>query len=137
MGYELYNKLKDQSDLKLEIRCIRIDGSKNINETTWPDFGLIRINDEPILDLKPLSFNSSLKKRKDEKYTFKGVSNLEQGMNKLSIIEYAPNVQEKQSLKITDNTVHCVSIFVIRQYKVDELVERIKRNYIRPINECK
>jgi len=40
-------------------------------------------------------------------------------------------------MKITDNTLHCVSVFVIRQYNVSELVDRIKKTAIRPVHECK
>lgn len=51
---ETYSKIRDNSDFFIEVRCIRIDGSKNIYETTWPDFGCIKLNNETVADLKPL-----------------------------------------------------------------------------------
>ena len=38
-------------------------------EITYPDFGELYVNTTKVLDFKPLLSNSSLKKRKDEKYT--------------------------------------------------------------------
>lgn len=37
-------------------------------EITWPDIGELSINNMRVLEFKPLVLNSSLKKRKDEKY---------------------------------------------------------------------
>lgn len=50
----MFSMLRDSNDICVEMRCIRIDGSKNIYETTWPDFGTIKMNGETILELKPL-----------------------------------------------------------------------------------
>lgn len=119
------------------MRCIRIDGSANIYETTWPDFGVIQMNGELILELKPLQSNSSLKKRKDEKYTFKGIKNLAEGKNQLQIKEFSPLASEKQQMRLADNALHCISIFVIRKFTVDELVARIKNSSSRSIEDCK
>lgn len=83
-----FARLSTGNDFALEVRCIRIDGSKNIYETTWPDFGIMKMNGEIVLELKPLQNNSSLKKRKDEKYTFKGMKCLKEGTNHLTIQEF-------------------------------------------------
>lgn len=50
----MYARLRDSNDYNIEIRCIRIDGTKNIYETTWPDFCLLKANGEMMIDLKPL-----------------------------------------------------------------------------------
>ncbi|KAL4498419.1 hypothetical protein ABPG72_013225 [Tetrahymena utriculariae] len=134
---ELFAKIKDHNEYSVEIRCIRIDGTKNIYETTWPDFGNLKMNNEVILELKPLQNNSSLKKRKDEKYTFKGVKNLKEGTNHLLISEFNCNIIEKQQLRITENALHCISVFIIRRLTVDQLVSNIKRESTRPADECK
>nr|APW83395.1 micronuclear isoform [Tetrahymena thermophila] len=134
---EMFTKIKDHSEYSVEIRCIRIDGTKNIYETTWPDFGNLRMNNEVILELKPLQNNSSLKKRKDEKHTFKGVKNLKEGINHLQISEFNCNIIEKQQLRITENSLHCISVFIIRRLTVDQLVSNIRRESTRPADECK
>ncbi|KAL4448707.1 hypothetical protein ABPG74_012796 [Tetrahymena malaccensis] len=134
---ENYAKIKDHNEYSLEIRCIRIDGTKNIYETTWPDFGNLKMNNEVILDLKPLQNNSSLKKRKDEKHTFKGAKNLKEGVNHLTISEFTCNIIEKQQLRITENALHCISVFIIRRLTVDQLVANIRRENTRPADECK
>ncbi len=53
----------------VEIRCIRLDGKQGSEEPTWPDIGDIAINGKRMIEFKPLQNNSSLKKRKDEKFT--------------------------------------------------------------------
>lgn len=96
LSSELFAKIRDNNEYCVEVRCIRIDGTKNIYETTWPDYGCLRMNNEIVLELKPLQNNSSLKKRKDEKHTFKGIKNLREGMNILNITEFNCNMMEKQ-----------------------------------------
>lgn len=82
---EIHTRLRDETDLYIEVRCIRIDGTKNIYETTWPDLGIMKLNNETILEFKPLQSNSSLKKRKDEKLSFKGTKNILEGTNQIII----------------------------------------------------
>ena len=55
----------------------------------------------------------------------------------MTIVEYVPNVSEKQVMRITDNALHCVSVFLIRKYTVDELVAKIKEKSVRSVLECK
>jgi hypothetical protein len=52
----------------IEIRSIRLD-AKYLYETTWVDHGELIINKTKVMEFKPLNSNSSLKKRKDEKFT--------------------------------------------------------------------
>ena len=56
------------NNVSLEIRSIRLD-PKYLYETTWVDYGELAINKAKVMDFKPLNSNSSLKKRKDEKFT--------------------------------------------------------------------
>lgn len=56
------------NNVSIEIRSIRME-QKYLYETTWVDHGELYINKTKVLDFKPLNSNSSLKKRKDEKYT--------------------------------------------------------------------
>lgn len=112
----------------MEVRCIRIDGTKNIYETTWPDFGVMKLNNESVHEFKPLQNNSSLKKRKDEKLTFKGTKELIEGVNHLIISEYEARHAEKSQMRFTDNAVHCVSIFLVQRLTVEKLTNIIKRD---------
>jgi hypothetical protein len=58
-----------------------------MHEITWPDFGEVCLNSTRILELKPLQANSSVKKRKDEKYTTSDMSILSTNVNHLMIKE--------------------------------------------------
>lgn len=71
----------------VEIRCIRIDGTRNMYEPTWPDMGEIELNGSKLREFVPLQTNSSLKKRKDEKFTLRDVSIIIKGTNKFVLRE--------------------------------------------------
>lgn len=62
------NPIKNQS---VEIRCLRLDEAGGDEQITWPDLGEVQLNGRRLLDFRPLHKNSSLKKRKDEKFTTK------------------------------------------------------------------
>lgn len=51
------------------MRCLRFDGKDGLDEITWPDKGRLSFNKENVANFKPMSVNTSLKKRKDEKFT--------------------------------------------------------------------
>jgi E3 SUMO-protein ligase PIAS1 len=53
----------------VEVRCIKLDGKANAEEPTWPDIGELQLNGRKVFEFQPLQVNSSLKKRKDEKFT--------------------------------------------------------------------
>jgi hypothetical protein len=50
---ELYNKLGKKNHL-VELRCLRLDGSKNMYETTWPDSAECSLNGHTLKEFTPL-----------------------------------------------------------------------------------
>lgn len=52
-----------------------------MHEITWPDVGELTINNVRVLEFKPLVLNSSLKKRKDEKYFTNDLNLISSGVN--------------------------------------------------------
>ena len=50
----------------VEVRCVMINGI--CHEQTWPDAGDLYINGVRVRQFNPLVANSSLHKRKDEKF---------------------------------------------------------------------
>ena len=50
----------------IEVRCVMVNGI--IHDQTWPDAGELYFNNVKVKSYQPLNANSSLKKRKDEKY---------------------------------------------------------------------
>lgn len=83
---ELYIKLGKKNNA-VELRCIRLDGTKNMYETTWPDSAECILNGHRLKEFTPLQQNSSLKKRKDERLLLKDVSLLRKGDNLLTFRE--------------------------------------------------
>jgi hypothetical protein len=62
--------MKDKCpDWSVEVRCIKLDGKIGSEESTWPDIGELSMNGRRVIEFKPLPNNSSLKKRRDEKFT--------------------------------------------------------------------
>lgn len=56
-------------------------------EITWPDAGELIINNNKVLEFKPLVLNSSLKKRKDDKYFTNDLSLISPSMNMVHLKE--------------------------------------------------
>ncbi|EAR85477.2 MIZ zinc finger protein (macronuclear) [Tetrahymena thermophila SB210] len=129
---ELYLKLGKKNH-SVEIRCIRIDGTKNMYETTWPDSGECSLNNQKLKEYQPLQQNSSLKKRKDEKYTLKDVSMIQKGLNLIQIKE---NIHQntKSSYRIDPNSIHVFAIYLVRKVPHAEFISTIP---IRSEEECK
>jgi len=117
---ELYNQLGKKNH-SVELRCVRLDGSKNMNETTWPDSGECVLNSHRLKEFTPLQQNSSLKKRKDEKLVLKDVSLLHKGSNVLNFKEnihspYAHSQHHKAvHYRIKTNTVHVLAFFLVKK----------------------
>lgn len=75
------NKVKNAPGIySVEVRCVRVDG-KHLYEPTWPDYAEFHLNGKKLNEFKPLQSNSSLKKRKDEKYSINEANLLRVGTN--------------------------------------------------------
>lgn len=125
---DMYQMILTNENIGLEIRCMRLE-EKSI-EPTWPYQGELHLNGRKEFELKPLASNSSLKKRRDEKYFTQRV-NL--GMNNL-YIKYYPG---QHSQKSPDTETYFIGIFVVKKLQPEELITKIKQNNKREIEDCK
>ncbi len=69
-------------------------------ETSWPDLGEMEMNDHKLLEFKPLQNNSSLKKRKDEKYYLRDPKLINLGPNFIVCKEESFEKEQKAQYRI-------------------------------------
>lgn len=123
---ETYTAISSNENIGIEIRCIRLE-EKSI-EPTWPHQGELQLNGRRELEFRPLQINSSLKKRKDEKFFTRNVSF---GTNSL-VIKFYP----RQDLQKGPETYYC-GIFVVKRLLPEDLINKVKKTSNRSIEECK
>lgn len=90
-------KYKDAGQA-VEVRCIKLDGKTGSEEPTWPDIGELQLNAKKVVEFKPLQSNSSLKKRKDEKYTTADVQYNQ--TNIVQVKEGSPTQDQKSNCRV-------------------------------------
>lgn len=133
LSFDRYYEINDDSELDVEIRCIKMDG-EHFFEHTWPDKCEIFINGRKIKELKPLSQNSSLKKRRDEKLTIP-LSVLNHGTNSLCF-SYV-NVQDGKNTKFNKDPLYVFSLLMAQKLSKQELMRKIIQNHSKPKSESK
>lgn len=111
---------------QVEVRCVRLDG-KNNYEMTWPDCGYVKINENKILDLKPLVNNSSLRRRKDEAKIIDRKLMRIGSDNFIQVTVMPPQVKEQVRVSSAN---HLLGIFIVRIDTSQELFQRLKGNLI-------
>lgn len=120
---ELYIQLGKKHH-SVEIRCLRLDGTRNMHETTWPDIGDISVNGMKMKEFQPLMANSSLKKRKDERIIVKDVSIIVKGENRLSFREgnssHLPH--KSTSYRMNPTARHVIAVFLVRKITHAEVI---------------
>lgn len=95
---------------QVEIRCVRLDG-KNNYEMTWPDCGYIKLNENKILDMKPLVNNSSLRRRKDEaKLVDRKIMRVDLD-NFIQVTVMPPQMKDQVRVSAAN---HLLGIFIVR-----------------------
>lgn len=132
-----YQLLQSRNEsYQIEFRGIRIEG-KYLYEITWPDLGELLFNEQKILEWKPLQNNSALKKRKDDKLPFRECQFIYKGRNRLTIREFQPSTEQRSQLKLGDNPIHVVGIYLVKKLSTDELIQKIKQSNMRKEHLCK
>lgn len=104
---------------QVEIRCVRLDG-KNNYEMTWPDCGYIKLNENKILDLKPLVNNSSLRRRKDEPKIIDRKMMRVDSDNYIQVMVIPPQLKEQVRVSSAN---HLIGVFIVRIDTAHELFE--------------
>jgi len=125
LAYDDYNTINKQKNIGIEIRSLKLDGKGNY-EQTLPDSGTLRFNNSIVKEFKPLHQNSSLKKRKDEKFFSR--HNIKLGNNHLKI-QYE-NVKDGKNSERTSDPKYIFCVLLVKKLTVDELAEQIKHENV-------
>lgn len=115
-----FNSLNSDSNLDIEIRCIKMDG-EHFFEQTWPDKAEIRLNGSLIKNVLPLMHNSSLKKRRDEKLTFCPII----GTNTISF--NFENIRDGKNTKVDKDPFYTFTVVLVKKLSVNDLADKIIR----------
>ena len=122
------------SRLGIEIRSVIVDGITH--EQTWPDAGELTLNKHNIRSLIPLAANSSLKKRKDEKNFIPYSSNiLHKGRNELKV--FVRRIKAREHKKCNPNSIHVMTVVLVEQKTVQELVQYVMKESRLERKVCK
>ncbi|CAD8104004.1 unnamed protein product [Paramecium sonneborni] len=115
--------IKFKTDCEMvDIRCIRLDSPLSAQEITWPDLGEIQLNGQKIFDFIPLSQQSCLHKRKDEKLLCSIPKNEE---CTLIFKETIPGIDQKRKFRIKGEQLFYFAIYKTKQYTAKQLIDRI------------
>lgn len=133
LGLDSLQRIKESSNLDVEVRCIKMDG-EHFFEQTWPDKCEIRINDVLVKDVKLLAQNSSLKKRRDEKLS-RFVQQLKGGTNKISVS--FQNVMDGKNSKLHRDAPYTFTVVIVEKLAVNALADKIINKCTLSKAECK
>ncbi len=105
----------------LEIRCTVVDPCAD--SVSWPDFGQLWFNDKKMQTFIPLSKTNSLNKRPDSSLFLR--NELVCGENTIKICELVYSMEEKQNLRIQENQLYMVGLYLVNRLTSKELVSQI------------
>ena len=125
LGPDALENLKKNHSLFIEVRILKLDGVSTY-ETTWPDKGTLRFNDQIMKEFKPLAVNSSIKKRKDEKLTFRDYWK-QQPFAENTLQIFYENVQDNKNTKTGEDPKYFFGVYLIQKLSVQELYNKIVR----------
>jgi len=127
LSYKLYESMEKSLRYAVEVRSIKLEDKSH--EQCWPNTGEMRINYKKVMEFKPLQQNSSLKKRKDEKF----FTNID--------IKVGPNTFDlyyrRDSLSKKNEETYVAAVYFVEILTAEELVKKIKQENRRDIEECK
>lgn len=118
-----FNALNEDEHLDIEVRCLKMDG-EHFFEQTWPDKAEIRVNEELVKSVVPLTYNSSLKKRRDEKLV---ITKPKIGTNSISITY--ENVTDNKNTKKGKDPLYTFAVVLVKKLSVNELADKIIKQH--------
>lgn len=124
----IYREVKTNESLGVEVRTIRLENKTH--EHCWPHQGELDLNGYRCLEFKPLQHNSSLKKRKDERFF---TTDINTGANHIKL-KYVKGTDPRNPY--ADET-YMTAVYLVRKLSTEDLVQRIKTENRRSIEECK
>jgi hypothetical protein len=123
-----FREFKSNPSYALEARCIRLEDKSH--EQCWPHNGELILNQFKYLEFKPLQQNSSLKKRKDEKFVS---TEINCGTNAF----WLKFVRNSDPRNPRAEETYVAAVFLVKRLTCDELVKKIRLENRRPVEECK
>ena len=124
---EMFKMIKGKTNYCVEVRSIKLE-DKN-HEQCWPHTGELILNQQKQAEFKPLQQNSSLKKRKDEKFFTKEVH---LGNNYL----YLKMMKKETYLAKKIEETYVAAVFLVKKLTCDELIQTIKQSSRRSMDDC-
>lgn len=124
----IFREIKVNPSLAVEVRCIKLEDKSH--EQCWPHNGELVLNQYKYLEFKPLQQNSSLKKRKDEKFV---TTEVNCGNNAL----WLKFVRGSDPRNPRAEETYIAAVYLVKRLNCDELVKKIKAENKRSIEECK
>ena len=124
---EMFKMIKGKTNYCVEVRSIRLE-DKN-HEQCWPNSGELILNQQKQAEFKPLQQNSSLKKRKDEKFFTKEVH---LGNNYL----YLKMMKKETYLAKKIEETYVAAVFLVKKLTCEELIQNIKQSSRRSMEDC-
>jgi len=123
-----FREFKSNPSYALEARCIRLEDKSH--EQCWPHNGELILNQFKYLEFKPLQQNSSLKKRKDEKFVS---TEINCGTNAF----WLKFVRNSDPRNPRAEETYVAAVYLVKRLTCDELVKKIRLENRRPVEECK
>lgn len=131
---ETFDLIKKQPNIGLLVKSVKLE-AKFMNDQSWPDYGDLFLNNKRMLDFKPLQSNSSLKKRKDVPLFIS--DGIYSGINILKITTNRPPYHVLVTARYNEKASFMVAAFLVKRLTSQELIEKIQKNNVRSIEECK
>jgi len=124
----LYREVKDNDDIGVEVRCIRLENKSH--EQCWPHLGGLELNNTKLLEFRPLQLNSSLKRRKDEKFYS---SDIKSGNNTVQI----KFVKGSDPRNPDAEETYVAAVYLVKKITCESLLQTIKAENKRSVEDCK
>lgn len=127
-----YQAINTDPRVGIEIRTLKLDG-EHFYDQTWPDKCCIRLNGKIVKEIEPLNQNSSLKKRRDQKYFMR--HHIKMGLNTINIT--FKNVRDGKNTKCDFDPNYVFTVVLIKKNSVEELNDAILKNCVMSEEESK
>lgn len=92
-----------------------------MNDITWIDHGEMVLNDWKVMEFKPLQNNSSLVKRKDEKFFIHDT----QYLKSENIIQLKDASKRLDNHRYHDKSIYIMGVYIVEKQNRKKLVESL------------
>jgi len=132
MSYEDFTLMTKNPKIGVEIRTLKLNG-KYFYQQTWPDKCVLRVNGKIVKEVEPLTQNSSLKKRRDQKLFNRFMSRV--GKNTFNVC--FKNIKDGKNTKVDYDPHYVFCILLVRKRSIEELSLKIRETSSMSVDEGK